>query len=86
MNGFYGRLATRCGIESALRADWTESVTAQVRTVGTLDYIFLQNYTDKEQLVMFEEPVCELEGAPVGESLAADIFDNEFAAYKIWYN
>ncbi|GAB6930447.1 beta-galactosidase [Paenibacillus sp. JCM 10914] len=69
MDDFYGELATRCGIECAVRAEWSEGVTAQVRTDGTMDYIFLQNYTDREQLITLKEPVCDLEGAPAGESL-----------------
>jgi Beta-galactosidase len=68
-DGFYSRLATRCGVERVIRADWPEGVTAQVRTDGTADYIFLQNYSDTDQPVTLRELLCDLEGNPVGEQV-----------------
>lgn len=68
-DGFYSRLATRCGVERVIRADWPEGVTAHVRTDGIADYIFLQNYSDTDQPVTLKELLCDLEGNPVGEKV-----------------
>jgi len=49
--GFYRRLAEEAGLEPALAVELPEGVTAQVRTDGETDWVFVQNYSGTEQVV-----------------------------------
>jgi beta-galactosidase len=48
---WYARLAEEAGLARAMNADLPQGVTAQVRTDGELDYVFVQNFTPSEQTV-----------------------------------
>ncbi|RXZ79431.1 beta-galactosidase [Paenibacillaceae bacterium] len=69
LDGLYGKLAAACGVKRALQAEYPEGVHAGVRTDGVRDYIFLHNFTDREQSVTLRESVCDLEGTSPGGKL-----------------
>ncbi|MFC4303817.1 beta-galactosidase [Cohnella boryungensis] len=48
---WYARLAEEAGLARAMNADLPQGVTAQIRTDGELDYVFVQNFTPSEQTV-----------------------------------
>jgi beta-galactosidase len=52
---FYGKLVDDIGINKTLGTDLPQGVTAQLRTDGENEYIFLMNFGDKEQMVQLDE-------------------------------
>ncbi|WP_444980830.1 beta-galactosidase [Paenibacillus agaridevorans] len=69
LDDWYGKLADDTALERALRADWPEGVSAGMRTDGVRDYIFVLNFTAREQRIAIREVVRELDGREVGASL-----------------
>ncbi|RTE08259.1 beta-galactosidase [Paenibacillus whitsoniae] len=69
LEDFYLVLADRYRLGRALHADWAEGVNAQVRTDGDRAYIFLHNFTNKEQNILLKESVTDLDGTPVDQHL-----------------
>jgi beta-galactosidase len=51
LDRFYARLAKELGLRRALEQELPEGVTAQMRTDGKVDYIFLLNFTGEAQQV-----------------------------------
>ena len=45
LNDFYGMLITDAGIRTALPAELPDGVTAQIRTDGKTDYVFIMNFS-----------------------------------------
>lgn len=45
MSDFYGRLASRLNLRRALASDLPDGVTAQARTDGQRDFVFIMNFT-----------------------------------------
>lgn len=69
LDDLYDQLAADSRIQRALQADWPEGVNVGVRTDGVRDYIFVQNFSDREQLITLKEMVCDLKGAPAREDI-----------------
>lgn len=46
---FYSQVIEQVGIKRALKTNLPQGVTAQLRTSGENEYIFLLNFSDKEQ-------------------------------------
>lgn len=61
---FYAHIVAESGVERALDADLPAGVTAQVRTDGTTDYVFVLNFTP--EAVAFEAGGETVELAPFG--------------------
>ncbi|MFC5703006.1 beta-galactosidase [Cohnella faecalis] len=51
---FYGKLAVKLGIPRALESELPDGVTAQVRTDGETDFVFVQNYSGAERIVRLD--------------------------------
>jgi beta-galactosidase len=68
---FYSSLAAKLTLRRVLAADLPEGVTAQLRTDGRYDYLFVLNFTPQEQLVTLHEPGLTdmLTGAKLGSVL-----------------
>ncbi|MEU6249640.1 beta-galactosidase [Glycomyces sp. NPDC047010] len=64
---FYGGLIAESGVERALDADLPAGVTAQVRTDGTTDYVFVLNFTPEAVTVQAGGETLEL--APFGNAV-----------------
>lgn len=55
---FYGALIDKLGLLRALNARLPEGVTAQLRTDGKRDFIFVMNFSDEDKTVDLEEKGC----------------------------
>ncbi len=55
---FYGRLAADLGLSRTLDVDLPAGVTAQVRTDGARDFVFLMNFTPEAQTVPLDDRAC----------------------------
>ncbi|GAA2271849.1 beta-galactosidase [Glycomyces scopariae] len=64
---FYGRLVAETGVERALDADLPPGVTAQVRTDGTTDFVFVLNFTPAAVTVEAAGETVDL--APFGSAV-----------------
>jgi beta-galactosidase len=67
---FYGGLAKELHLSRALEATLPDGVTAQVRTDGTRDFVFVMNFTPKPQTVEVAE------GRPMRDALVGDAVAN----------
>ena len=56
---FYGDLITRLGIKPAVNAKLPRGVTAQLRTDGENDFIFLMNFNNCDEKIILEKDVYE---------------------------
>jgi beta-galactosidase len=52
---FYSRIARETGVRRALETALPAGVTAQVRTDGEREYVFLLNFSGKEQVIALED-------------------------------
>ncbi|SFT14443.1 beta-galactosidase [Paenibacillus sp. BC26] len=70
LRDFYARIVEEAGISRTLDTDLPDGVTAQLRSDGEHDYIFVMNFSGKTQTVTLDERGYEdLEtGATVGKS------------------
>jgi beta-galactosidase len=68
---FYGGLVEKLGVRRAIQAELPEGVTAQLRSDGNHDYVFLLNFSGLPQSVVLEEAIYEdLEsGIVAGETI-----------------
>lgn len=57
-NAFYGSLINKFGIKRSINADLPYGVTAQLRTDGENDFIFLMNFSDSEKKIKMEDSNC----------------------------
>ncbi|MBS1704558.1 MAG: beta-galactosidase [Armatimonadetes bacterium] len=73
---FYGHLSRRLGLVPALDAVLPVGVTAQARAGETQDYVFLQNFSDSSQTVVFNKPedLTEQGGGMVGATIVLEPF------------
>jgi beta-galactosidase len=71
LKDFYAGLISKLGLRRVLDADLPDGVTAQLRTDGTTDFLFLINFTPSEQTVTLHEKGLQdfLTGTPVKSSL-----------------
>ncbi|MFG3341264.1 beta-galactosidase [Glycomyces sp. NPDC048151] len=67
LGDFYRGLVASTGVERALDADLPDGVTAQVRTDGTRDHVFVQNYGPAPATVALADGPLEL--APYGTAI-----------------
>jgi beta-galactosidase len=51
---FYGKLAEQIGLRRVLNSDLPDGVTAQVRTNGSQDFVFVMNFADQAQSVRLD--------------------------------
>ncbi len=72
---FYGRLAAEAGIRRALDTELPAGVTAQVRTDGERDYVFVLNFSGAAQRIELDGcAYTDVEsGEPVSGELALDM-------------
>lgn len=56
---FYKKVAEKAGVKPVLSTNLPAGVTAQKRTNGEQDYIFLLNFTDEKQMIQLEDGVYE---------------------------
>lgn len=69
---FYRSLIEKLDLRRALHARLPEGVTAQLRTDGEKDFIFVMNFTDREEIIDLEEKVPlkdMLTGAPISDKI-----------------
>lgn len=52
---FYKQIIKEAKIEPALRTELPHQVTAQIRTDGVSEFIFLMNFSDQDQAIMLDE-------------------------------
>lgn len=57
LEDFYGELISRLGLLKALDADFPEGVTAQLRTDGERQFVFLMNFSEEEKTVTINSTV-----------------------------
>ncbi|MFP4662603.1 MAG: beta-galactosidase [Halanaerobiales bacterium] len=55
LNDFYGSIIKETGLESVLNTDLPYGVTAQLRTDGENDYIFVMNFSDEKKEIPLDE-------------------------------
>ncbi|MDF2922416.1 MAG: beta-galactosidase [Paenibacillaceae bacterium] len=55
---FYGRLFQNAGLKLAFAARLPQGVTAQIRTDGTDDYIFLMNFSGEARHMILDGAPC----------------------------
>ncbi|MFP4017246.1 MAG: beta-galactosidase [Halanaerobiales bacterium] len=55
LNDFYGSIIKETGLESVLNTDLPYGVTAQLRTDGENDYIFVMNFSDEKKEIVLDE-------------------------------
>ncbi|MBW5447199.1 beta-galactosidase [Cohnella sp. CFH 77786] len=68
---FLGKVAEQAGIRRALHADLPYGVSAQVRSDGASEYVFLLNFSENEKLVKLDGDLQDvLGGENVGSELA----------------
>ncbi len=74
---FYASLIKSENIVRALQSSLPRGVTAQVRETDNQRYVFLMNFTDKEQQVELGEKHFEdvLTGLPIGQSVTMSPYD-----------
>jgi beta-galactosidase len=61
LSAFYRALTASIHLEKALPADLPEGVTAQVRSDGEMDYVFLLNFSAEQRTVRLgEEPLVDI--------------------------
>ncbi|MFD1956584.1 beta-galactosidase [Paenibacillus thailandensis] len=65
---FYGELVRRTGIKRVIETDLPAGVTAQLRTDGEHDYVFVQNFSASEQRVELDG--CEYADLLTGEAVS----------------
>lgn len=51
LSGFYGKVAEELAVKRALAVELPEGVTAQVRSDGQRDYVFVMNFVQEEKVV-----------------------------------
>jgi len=61
LDDFYGKLCGELGIASCIDRALPEGVSAQIRTDGSEDFVFLLNFTEKEQTVKTAEDTILLQ-------------------------
>lgn len=74
---FYGMLAGQLKLRKTLKADLPHGVTAQMRTDGESEFLFVMNFTDGAKTVsMKDESPCDdlLSGAKAGDEIALPPF------------
>lgn len=54
-DSFYGKLVADAGVRRAIKAELPAGVTAQLRTDGEQDYVFILNFSGKEATVGLDE-------------------------------
>lgn len=54
LDAFYSKVVDEAGVKRVLNADLPEGVTAQVRTDGERDYVFVMNFSGAEQRVKLD--------------------------------
>lgn len=71
LSAFYRRIIMEANLSRALDSELPEGITAQVRTDGSTDYVFVMNFGGKISLVELDErPYIDMEtGEPVGRQL-----------------
>jgi len=60
LNDFYHKVIGEAGIKRSLEAELPKGVTAQIRSDGETDYIFLMNFTPSEKTVKTKEKTIKL--------------------------
>lgn len=67
---FYGKLIAELGLKRVLDADLPRGVTAQLRTDGTRDFVFLMNFNDKPAQVDLDATYTDaLTGKKAGDTV-----------------
>ena len=54
-SNFYKQILKEAGIEAALQTDLPAEVTAQIRTDGVNEFIFLMNFSNKAHTIRLDE-------------------------------
>lgn len=52
---FFGKLIDNLGLNRTINTELPHGVTAQMRTDGENDYVFLMNFSDKEQIIKLDD-------------------------------
>lgn len=80
LDDFYSEIAVEAGVQSVIKCDLPEGVTAQRRTDGEKDYIFLMNFSPDEKVVELGNGglVDLLSGKPVKETLVMKAYEVDF--------
>lgn len=55
LDAFVGKLAADAGVKRSLNAELPAGVTAQLRTGGRKEYVFLMNFTETQQIVALDD-------------------------------
>ncbi|MBZ0303392.1 MAG: beta-galactosidase [Anaerolineae bacterium] len=76
LGDFYGQLVADLGLRKVLNSDLPQGVTAQLRTDGDRDYLFVMNFTPEVQQVMLDGAgyVDKVTGADAGRSIQLDAY------------
>ena len=75
LSAFYGRLIAELGLRPALPAELPHGVTAQLRTDGQRNYIFLMNFNEGEaQISLDKDYIDALTGAEVSGTVSLDAY------------
>ncbi|WP_338552251.1 beta-galactosidase [Paenibacillus sp. KS-LC4] len=74
---FFKALVEQEGIRKVLDTELPEGVTAQLRSDGETDYVFVSNFTPQEQQVVLDDHAYEdvLNGGHVGAALSLAAYD-----------
>ena len=77
LRDFYGSLADKCSLKRALNVDLPEGVSAQLRSDGRRDYIFLLNFAQSPQAVDLGERAFRelLSGTELSGRIELEPFD-----------
>lgn len=71
LGAFYARLVAEHGLKRALDAELPAGVTAQVRSDGETDYVFVMNFSGRPQVVALDDRGCA--DMETGEPVAGKI-------------
>ena len=81
---FYGRVAGEAGLERALDAELPRGVTAQLRSDGENEYVFVLNFSGAEQNLKLDAHgyTDRIAGGPAGERLRLPVYGLAILARK----
>jgi beta-galactosidase len=66
---FYAKVAAEAGLKRAIESELPSGVTAQVRTDGESEYVFLMNFSGKEQnIILDRRPYTDMESGEIAGS------------------